>query len=291
MQRKSALRRVLYILAGLVAAYLAVCFQLARNYIRPARVVPTKPEWLRDVMVETRFGPTPSWSTPGLVEGRASRVVFVMAHGYGGTRETWAEPMADLHAQGFDCLALAMPGQDASPVQTVGFGITEGHTIADAVRWTRAKTHGKSKIVVLGLSMGGAASWLASTEEPSIDGIVTEGAYARFDEAMDRFFNRKMPGGSIVLSPVVSFAKRMTGLKPEEVRPVDAAAKWHGRPALVIQGGADTLITLDQGRSLAEAADCPEWVVPGSEHAQCFETDRAGYVGHLVQFARKVVGW
>jgi len=279
---------VIYLLLGLAVVYSGVCFQLARNYIRPARYVPVRPPWLHEVKVDTRYGPTPSWVTDGFVDGKPSQVVFVMAHGYGGSRETWSEPMADLHARGFDCVALSMPGQDASPAQTVGFGIAEGHTVADAVRWTRKVTDGKSKVVVFGVSMGGAACWLATEEDPTIDGIVTEGAYARFDQAMNTFFNRKMPGGSVVLSPVVTFAKWMTGLEPKSVRPVDSASKWQGRPALVIQGASDTLITLDQGHDLSKAAGCPEWVVPEAEHAQCFEVARAEYDSRLVQFANRL---
>jgi pimeloyl-ACP methyl ester carboxylesterase len=285
MRRKSWSRKVFFVVLGIVGIYLLLCVVLARNYIYPARRVPIKPEWLREVVIDSRFGPTPAWGTSGLVDGHPSRVVFVMAHGYGGSRDTWTDPIQALSAKGFDCLAIAMPGQDASPARGVGFGISEGHAIVDAVKWTRFKTGGKSKIVVLGLSMGGAATWLATAEDPQIDGIVTEGAYGRFDLATKRFFDCKVAGGSVMLAPVVTIAKWMSGIDPEEVRPVDAAAKWRGKPALVIQGGADVLITPDQGKSLADAAGCEEWIVPGAEHAHCYETDSHGYIERICHFA------
>ncbi len=276
---------MLLIVLALIGVYFGVCTVLARNYIHPARVVPVKPAELREVMVGSRYGPTPSWCTDGLANGDPSGVVFVMAHGYGGTRESWSQVMHDLAQKGFDSLAISMPGQDASPAKFVGFGISEGHATVDAVKWVRAKSKHPVKVVVLGISMGGAATWLATSEDPGIDGIVTEGAYARFDQAMNQFFERKLWGGSVIFAPVVTIAKWMTGLKPEEVLPVDSAVKWKGRPALVIQAGSDTLITEDQGRRLAEAAACPIWLVPGAEHAQCYEVAKDEYLKRLVGFA------
>ena len=279
---------MIWILLAIVGSYLGVCAVLARNYIHPSRRVPERPGWLREVEVNSRFGPTPSWCSPGLVEGHPSDVVFVMAHGYGGARDSWTEPVRALNAKGFDCLILSMPGQDASPAHDVGFGISEGHAIVDAVEWVRHRTADKSKVVVVGVSMGGAATWLATAEDPHIDGVITEGAYARFDEAMKNFFECKVRGGSVVLAPVITIAKWMTGINPEEVRPIDAAAKWRGKPALVIQGASDLLITPDQGKRLAAAAQCEEWIVPGAGHAMCFEADPVQYIDRIVAFAHAV---
>lgn len=273
---------------ALVAVYLWICFALARNYVHPSRTVPEKPPWLKDVNVDTRFGPTPAWSTAGLADGHPSKLIFVMAHGYGGTRATWTDRIEALSKKGYDCLALALPGQDVSPVKDVGFGITESQVIADAVKWVRSRSNGKSKVVVIGVSMGGAASWLASEQDPTIDGVITEGAYARFDEAMKNFFECKVRGGSTIFAPVITFARWMTGIDPAKVRPVDAAAKWRGKPALVIQGSADSLMTPDQAKDLAEAAGCQEWIVNGAEHAQCYDADPHGYIDHICRFAQLV---
>ena len=133
--------------------------------------------------------------------------------------------------------------------------------------------------------MGGAATWIATGETTEIDGVITDSAYARFDQAMNQFFDRKLPGGHVIFKPVIWIAEAMTGLRPEKVRPVDYATHWKGRPALIIQGDADTLITPDHAQRLSEAAGCPLWTVHGAEHAQAYDTDRHGYVDHVVKFA------
>lgn len=272
-------------LLGLVVAYLAFCAYAAYGYLHPSRETYPAPEGIQ----EAKVGTTPVWATPGLVEGKPSRVVFVLAHGYGGTRATWNGLLADLRKAGIDAVAPAMPGQDANPDKTVGFGRKEARTILDCAAWAREK--GAKKVVGLGVSLGGGATWLASAEDPKgLDGVISDASFAQFDEAMNRLFSYRLPfpGGATLLTPVVWFARAMSGIDPYKIRPVDAAAKWRGRPALVIQGDADQLIVPSNGRRLAEAAGCPLWLVPGANHAEDYKTDPAGYARRVVEFARNL---
>ena len=229
-------RRLLLLLLLLAGVYVGVCYSLALSYIRPARTAVVRPDWLVEALVPTRFGPDPAWCSPGLASGKPSHVVFVMVHGYGGSRQSWEFPMRDLEQRGFDSVTMSMPGQDASPAKEVGFGISEAHVVADTVKWVHTHSQTPVKVVVLGVSMGGAATWIATGETTGIDGVITDSAYARFDQAMNQFFDRKLPSGHIPFKPVIWIAEAMTGLRPEKVRPVDFAAKWKGRPALIIQG-------------------------------------------------------
>ncbi len=275
---------MLIILGAVFGLYLGVCGLLAKTYLQPPRLVSALPPGLKEVSVPTRSGPTPSFATPHLADGHPSEVVFVLAHGYGGIRAGWAVLMRELSTRGYDSIAPSMPGQDASPDSTVGFGVKEGRVLVDTVSWVRS--HGGRRVVLLGVSMGGAAAWLASAEDPTIDGVISEGAYALFDEAMRGWFDRKAPGASIYLRPVVWFASLATGLRPSVIRPVDAAEKWRGRPALVIQGEADTLIPMSHAERLAAAAGCEIWRVPLASHAQCAECAGVSYLDRLDRFAR-----
>ena len=270
-------------LLGFALAYFGFCAYAAYGYLHPVRETYPAPEGVRDATV----GTTPVWATPGLADGHPSSVVLVLAHGYGGTRATWNGLLKDLQKAGIDAVAPAMPGQDASPDPTVGFGRKEARTILDCAAWARAK--GAKKVVGLGVSLRGGAVWLASEEDPhGLDGVVTDAAFAQFDEAMNRLFSYRLPfpGGAALLTPVVWFARGMSGIDPYKIRPVDAAAKWRGRPALVIQGTADQLIVPSNGERLSEAAGCPIWRVEGANHAADYHTDPVGYARRVVAFAR-----
>ena len=198
--------------------YFGLCLMLANAYLKPARSVPKTPEKLSDVSIQTAAGADPAWATPALAEHKpVGNVVFVMAHGYGGTRAAWRGVIEKVRDAGFEAVAPCMPGQDASPDKTVGFGLKEAKVIVDTVRWARSQypTSRPPKIILLGVSMGGAASWLASEQIPNeVDAVITEGAYARFDQTIDRWFDSFLPHGSSILSPVIFFARRIGGVDP-----------------------------------------------------------------------------
>ncbi len=285
IRRKQLWRKVLEVSLIALIGYLVVCWCLAGLYLRPARSkAGATPEWVRAVTIPSAKGPVPAWASPRLADGRGRPVVFVLAFGYGGNRDGWAEPMQELPARGFECVAPCMPGQDESPDDSVGFGPKEAAVLLDAVKWVRSKYAKAPRIVLWGVSMGGAAAWLASEQDPSIDAVVTEGAYARFDDVVGSWLNAALPGAGLYLRPMVWIASARAKINPAAIRPVDAAAKWR-KPALVVQGDQDRLIPMKQAQDLAAAAHCPLWVVHGASHAGCFDQAKTEFLQRLIALA------
>lgn len=237
-----------------------------------------RPFGIVDIVIPTTYGVEPGWATPDWHE---APVVFVMAHGYGGSREDWSTLLPAMLKEGYGAVVPCMNGQDASPDKTVGFGPKEAQTIVDTVNWLRRERADRPKIILLGISMGGAACWLASEKDASVDAVISEGAYADFESAM-RGWLARIPA-SWLLGPAVWIATSKTGIDPKKIRPVDAAAKWHGRPALVIQAGDDQLMPLRHAQELSAASGAPLWVVPGASHAHASVQDLPGYIEHLRQ--------
>lgn len=282
MQRKRRARRVVLIALAVLVGYLGGCLLLARTYLRPIRTVPALPTGFSEIAIPASPYPIPAWEA-----GPASApVTFLFAHGYGGSRADWTETMRGLADAGYHSVALAMPGQDASPDPTVGFGIKEADAIEAAVRELR-RMRPNRPIVLVGLSMGGAAAWIAAGRGAEVSAVVTEGAYADFGEASRGWIGRLFPGARWVLSPVIPLGRWMSGLDPDRERPVDGAAKWRG-PSLVIQGEEDRLIGRSHADRLADAADAPLWMVEGARHAQCQSVAPIDYQGKLRDVAHEV---
>jgi len=257
---------VIFYIAGALVLYLLLSWRLAYTYIHPPRESVLAPGWINIVSIPSPRGSIPAWASPQLAQGHGKPVVFVLVYGYGGTREAWQDEMCELPKLGFECVTPCMPGQDESPEKFVGFGYPEARVVLETVKWVRTQYKKPPKIILWGVSMGGAASWLASEQDPTIDGVITEGAYARFDEAMDHWLGRSGPGASIYLKPMVWMASAMDHIDPSKIRPMDSAAKWR-KPALVIQAGKDDLIALSHAQRLSEGAHCPLWIVPNATHA------------------------
>lgn len=284
MRRKRRFKRLGYFLGGLALAYFALCWYLAGEYLSPPRIAGgITPSWVNDVNIETHGGANPTWVTKKF---DTAPVVFVLAFGNGGIRGSFTELTHDLVAKGFAAVTPCMPGQDASPEKTIGFGRAEARTLEDTVAWVRSKRPDHPKIVLYGVSMGGAACWLTASDNTPVDGIVTESAYAELAPTVAQFFNRAMPGGNAFFRPVVWIAQWRSGLRVSDVNPVRSAEAWRGRPALVIHAADDDLVSPKQGEQLAAATGAEYWLVAGAKHAQCYEKDPKAYVARLVAFAQ-----
>jgi pimeloyl-ACP methyl ester carboxylesterase len=285
--KKRWLRR-LRIALVVFGGYAFLCVYLAHVYVHPRRPGPLlRPYSIKEISIPSGKGPVPTWVTPRLATGAGKPVVFVMAYGLGGDRENWSDQMLSLSKLGYECVAPSMPGQDASPDDGVGFGVKEATMVLDTVKWVRLQYKKPPKIILWGLSMGGAAVWLASEQDPTVDAVVTEGAYSQFDEAMNNWLNRKLPGSSFYLKPMIWLASYQANVDPAKIIPRNSAAKWR-KPALVVQGAEDQLIPMHQAEDLSKAARCPLWVVPNATHAQCWPTARKEFLKKLTDLAKQL---
>jgi fermentation-respiration switch protein FrsA (DUF1100 family) len=275
-----------YFLGGTFLAYVALCWYLAGQYLSPPRNGSAMtPPFVDDVTIQTRGGANPTWVTKNF---DSAPVVFILAFGNGGIRGSFTALTDDLMKKGFASVTPCMPGQDASPEKSIGFGLAESRALEDTVAWVRLKRQDHPKIVLLGVSMGGAACWLTVGDKPPVDGIITESAYAELGPTVAQFFNRAVPGGNLFFRPVVWFAEWRSGLRVGDIKPVRAAAEWRGRPALIIQAAVDDLVSPNQGEQLAKATGAEYWLVTGASHAGCYEHDPKAYVERLVEFVARL---
>ncbi|RYG33664.1 alpha/beta fold hydrolase [bacterium] len=271
---------ILTVLGVILGAYVAVCFRLADSYVHPKRY-PAGPTF--DGLAERKIlldgAEVPSWTN---AKFEPHGTVFLFAHGYGGNRAHWGAMMKRLAKAGYSSVAISMPGQDESPAPQVGFGVGEAKTIRSASAWLRGQ--GAKKVVGIGLSMGGAATWLASD---SLDAVITDAAYPTFDQASKRFLDRALPGASFLLRPMIVIGARKAGVVPSEIRPIDSARAFKG-PSLVIQGAEDQLFLTTFADELSKAAKCEKWLVPGAGHADCASMAEEEYAQRLVRIANSL---
>lgn len=280
---------MIYLAIALVA-YLALCFLLAWKYVSPSRTLPDRPQHAVDLTIPGPVAEIPVWCTAGLAAGKPkSTTLFVLAHGYGGNRESWAQALEDLNAAGYEVVVPEMPGHGASKDGKVGFGVKEADVILAATHWALERyPEDKPRVVAVGISMGGAACWLASAKEPSLfSAIATEGAYARLDQAANRWFDMLLPAGHVLLAPVRWMAESLSGVRTSSVNPVEAAKAWKGRPSLVIHCANDALIDASHPKRLQEAAGAESWEILGVDHAQGYGAAQTEYLERLEDLAKR----
>ena len=247
-------------MAGLFLAYVAFCFYLADTIVSPRRRLSYLP---KEFVTWDPVAGVHAWASPSVPLGQAKNV-FIFSHGLKANRHFFYETAKDLQKRGYDVVLLPMPGHDDSPEKMLGFGTKESVLIRQTIDAVKAE-----HIVLVGCSLGGASSWMAS-DHPRVDGIVTECAFGRLEPVTHAWFNNVLPHGDVIFKPVLWIASARLGLNPSDINPVDTARKWeHKKPALVIQAQDDKIIPLEQARELADVSGAEYWQVPIAGHADC----------------------
>jgi len=94
-------------------------------------------------------------------------------------------------------------------------------------------------------------------------------------------------------APLVAwFGEMESGLDIRLVRPIDDVGKIAPRPLLLIHGDQDTLVPLENGEALYQAAGEPKelYVVSGAGHGGFLDADPQGFERTLVDFFRLNLG-
>ena len=231
----------------------------------------------------------PIWISPGLQSGRShANTLYVMSHGLGGGIGHWSSLGDQLVKKGYDVILTEMPAHGDSPDTVCTFGSKESDIIVDATKWAQAHYERKPRVVLVGVSLGGASSWLATAKAPNLfDAIVTEGSFARLNDVSDNWFDRRMPDGHILFWPVKRFAGDMAGVDPMSINPIEAAAKWKRKPALVIHCQEDDLMKESYADDLARASGGKEWIIPKAGHSEGCARASNEYLKRLLAFAAK----
>ena len=221
-----------------------------------------------------------AWFAPGRPGGGG----VLLVHGIGSDRRILASRIAFLARGGLAVLALDLRGHGESAPARVTFGRDEAHDVAAALDWLRAAAPGE-KVGALGLSLGGAAVALASRTCP-IDAMVLEAVFPDIRSAVANRVRRIAGAAAVVLAPLLlAVGTGVTGLRPSELRPIDAVARYAG-PLFVISGDEDRSTPIAEARALFDAAPGAQefWAVRGAGHVDMAAAAGIDYEKRILAF-------
>jgi hypothetical protein len=233
--------KILAIIAGtyLLVVALVYLFQRKLQYF-PAPEAPPLPAGAEDVRLEAADGTAlRAWSWPG-------PFVVLVLHGNAGHRGHRLHIAEGLVAKGYGAFLLDYRGYGGSQGEPTQEGLLLDAEAA--VRWIRAR--GATKVGYYGESLGcGVAALLAARAPP--DAIVFQSGADSLAKVGQKVY------------PWLPIAWLMKDR-------FEAADAMRGAqcPVLSVHGAEDTLIPLERGRALFDAAKGPKewWLVPGAGH-------------------------
>jgi pimeloyl-ACP methyl ester carboxylesterase len=225
------------------------------------RPVGAPPDLLhRDLVVEGDGITLRGWVFPA-GPGTAGRgVTVVYLHGSGGNRAAGTEVAARLVPLGFEVVAFDSRGHGESGGEVCTYGYHEKRDLSRVL-----DRLGASRVILVGVSLGGAVALQEAADDPRVVGVVSAAAFTDLATfARDRvagFASEAQYREALVL------AERAGRFEVAAVSPVLAAARLRV-PVLLVHGEDDHVTSLDHARRLFAALAGPKRlrVVPGGNH-------------------------
>jgi pimeloyl-ACP methyl ester carboxylesterase len=178
----------------------------------------------------------------------------VCLHGWGSNAELMLPIALPLHRAGIKVLLFDARNHGASDSDSFSSLPRFAEDLGRAVAWLRREqTDRAGRIVVLGHSVGAAAALFEATRNPYIAAIVSIGAFADPDQLTERYLARLHLPRPVVLL-VKRYVEWVIGHRFASIAPVNTI-RGVRCPVLLVHGGADRTVPIDDARRIAAAGD------------------------------------
>jgi uncharacterized protein len=190
------------------------------------------------------------------IPGKNGMGTVILMHGVRANRLSMLNRARFLASAGYSVLLFDFQAHGESPGEHVTFGYLESKDAQAAVAFLH-QNNLRGKIGIIGVSMGGAASLLA-TPPLEVDALILESVYPTIE------------------------------VGPEELRPIEKARESH-TPKFFIFGSEDRHTRVAESKRLfADAADPKEaWEIEGAGHVDLHEYSKAEYERRILAFLER----
>jgi uncharacterized protein len=232
-----------------------------------------------EVVIAASFFPTTAKDAP----------IILMLHGNGASRAQFRNHAAWLNNAGYAAMAIDLRGHGESLGGKKSFGLFEANDARVALGWIKAN-YPRSKVAVIGVSLGGASALLGDKGPLAADALVLQAVYPDIDRAIyNRIASRIGSPLATAGAPTLTLQSRfLYGVPSEQISPIKAAKKYKG-PVLVIGGANDVYTPPNETHELQKAfpGETSLWIAPGLGHDQMSDTNDAAYQEQVLSFFRK----
>ena len=192
---------------------------------------------------------------------------------------------------GHNVLLVDQRAHGKSEGRTIAFGIQERQDCLSWIQYAIERFGEDTKILLYGVSMGGATVLMASGLElpDNVKGIIADCPYS---SAMDIIMDvgKTMPIPNKLIRPFVKLgAKIYGGFDIEETDAVEAVKNAH-IPILIIHGEADNFVPCEMSDIVSSN---PQWIerhtFPGADHGISYLVDPIRYKRIVTEFMQKTL--
>lgn len=226
-----------------------------------------------------------AWYAPG----RAGFGSIVLAHAVRSDRRSMLSRAEFLREEGYSVLLFDAQAHGESPGERITFGYLEALDAAAAVFFVTARDS-ESPVAFLGVSQGGAAALLGPSPLP-VSALVLEAVYSSLEDAVANRIAIRLGQASRLLAPLLLWQlEPRLGVSPDAIRPIRGIRDVKA-PLLLIAGERDQHATIEQSRTLFDAAPEPKelWVLPGAAHQDYYRLAPREYERRVLKFLNRTL--
>ncbi|MBC8509596.1 MAG: alpha/beta hydrolase [Anaerolineales bacterium] len=217
-----------------------------------------------------------AWYTPS-----KNGALILVAHGYAGARSALMHSFFAWH--GYGVISWDARAHGESEGDLVTWGYYERRDVKAALEYA-LNLDPAIKVGAFGESMGAATVLLAAAEQPQIQAVVADSAFAAIGDMI------QVVSPYPIFRPFIQFfTEQETGLKVDDLRPVDVIQNINPRPVFIIQGETDQTVPSDSAQRLYNAAGEPKllWTEPDVGHVGMLTAFPDAYEIRVIGFLDK----
>ncbi len=221
----------------------------------------------------------------------------IMLHGDNANRSDAKTGMLsiarELNRRGFGIFMFDLRGRGDSPATMSSSGYFERLDLQGASDYLVSKGADRSRIGVLGFSLGGAVALMTGSNPNNFGAVVADSSFADFSLVLKSSMTGFKRPLSLWIPGMEFMAKSIYGIDVKEISPARAITR-SDTPVLVIHGEDDTVIPVEHARLLGraigasfdeiEGGEETVWIVPGAGHTGSFRVQPKAYIEKLVKF-------
>jgi hypothetical protein len=212
----------------------------------------------------------------------------MLVHGYKDHRGSLLGVADILHRHGYAALLLSLRGHDANDGDLISFGL---HEMRDLEAW-HAYLRGRqdvdaARVALFGVSMGGTIGIGYAAARPGVAAVIADCAFSSIADTAAtsiRFFTG-LPAFPFAPA-IVYWTERAIGGRASDLDATAWIPRIAPRPVLLMQGGADTVVSAESGRRLFDAAGQPKelWFEPAVKHAEFLQAMPEAFEERVTRF-------
>jgi alpha-beta hydrolase superfamily lysophospholipase len=248
------------------------------------------PESIGDLPADLVGKSVQFWSESGsiihgwFIPGTKGSGAIILMHGVRSNRLSMLDRARFLSRAGYSVLLFDFQAHGESKGDHITLGYLESKDAQAAVRFIRENAPGET-IGILGVSMGGAATLLASPAL-NVNAIVLEMVYPTIDQAVSNRLTMRLGGWASLLRPLLTWQLRpRLGFYSDALRPIDHVGSISA-PKLFIAGADDQHTTISESQQMYDAASNPKalWILKGARHVDLYQVSKLEYEQRVLGF-------